>query len=244
MNTYNLKARTYPVILSLLPVLAIGILFSMQFQNYYQSLASLGISTVLFFLFSQLGRDRGKRLEKTLWNEWGGSPTTQLFRFSDKTIDSITKKRYHETMNKHVESDTTPTEDLEAESLEICDEVYKSWTKYLIGKTRDITKFSLLYSENVNYGFRRNSLGLKPFSITVSIILCVVIWVGNYLTNNGFQFNDSNTLIAQSILLIPILFWLFIVKKDWVKIPAYAYAERLLESIDEVKNENAPQQNV
>lgn len=235
MNTYSLKARIYPVILSLLPILIIGILFSIEFQNFYQGLGSIGLSGVLFFLFSQLGRDRGKKKEKQLWEEWGGSPTTQLFRFSNDTIDSITKKTYHDTMNKLVSSSVIPSIEEEEKSPEICDEVYKSWTKLLLSKTRDTSKFNLLFSENINYGFRRNMYGLKPFSIIVILLLCVVIWISNYLTNNGFNFMDKSTLVQQFILMISLVFWVFVVSKEWIKVPAFSYGERLLETINEIK---------
>lgn len=237
MNTYSLKARIYPVILSLLPILIVGILFSIEFQNYYQGLGSLGLSGVLFFLFSQLGRDRGKKKEKQLWKEWGGSPTTQLFRFSNDTIDRITKKAYHDKMNSLVSSSIIPSKEEEEKSQEMCDEIYKSWTKFLIRKTRDTSKFNLLFSENINYGFRRNMYGLKPFSIIVLLLLCAAIWVSNYLTYNGFNFLDKSTLVQQFILIISLIFWVFVVNKRWIKIPAFSYAERLLETIGEIKNE-------
>jgi len=236
MNTYSLKARIYPVILSLLPILIIGILFSIEFQNYYQSIGSLGLSTVLFFLFSQLGRDRGKKKEKQLWKEWQGSPTTQLFRFSNDTIDPTTKKAYHDKMNSFVLSSIIPSIKEEEKSPETCDQIYKSWTKFLISKTRDTSKFNLLFSENINYGFRRNAYGLKPFAIIVILLLYFAIWASNYLTNDGFNFTDKSTLVSQFILIIPLIFWVFVVNKEWIKIPAFAYAERLLETINEIKN--------
>lgn len=239
MNTYSLNARVYPVLLALFPVIILGVLFSVQFKNYYQSVTSLGISTALYFLFSQLGRDRGERLEKALWKKWGGVPTTQLFRFSNKTINSITKKRYHEAMNKLVKSSVVPDNEVEKEHPGDCDDVYRAWTNYLIAKTRDATKFKLLFSENINYGFRRNTYGLKPFAIIVLLCLYIVVWIANFLTYDEFNFNDSTTIISQFILLIPLIFWLFIVNEKWVKVPAFAYAERLLEAIDEVFKENS-----
>ncbi|WP_233901188.1 hypothetical protein [Tenacibaculum piscium] len=235
MNTYNLKARIYPVILSLLPIIIIGTLFSIQFQSYYQSLGSLGLTTILFFLFSQIGRDRGKKIENNLWSEWGGAPTTQIFRFSDNTIDSITKKKCHQTMCELVPNEITPSTSEEENSGNFFDEIYQSWTKFLIGKTRDTKKYDLLFNENINYGFRRNTLGLKPFSIVIIIILSIGIWTNNYISNGIINYMDSSTLISQVILLTFLLFWIFIVNKSWVKIPAFGYAERLLETVDDMK---------
>jgi len=237
MNTYYLKARIYPVILSVIPILIIGVLFSVTFKNYYQTIGGLGLSTVLFFLFSQLGRDRGKRIEKNLWEKWGGAPSTQILRLHDKQLNSLTKKEYHKIMNSLVDIETTPTEELEIDFPNECDEIYAAWVKYLIGKTRDTKKFNLLFSENINYGFRRNSLGLKSFAIIVISILIIGVLGVNYLNYGAINIKDMNTLIATGILIIPLLYWVLIVNENWVKIPAIAYAERLMESIEEIKNE-------
>ncbi|WP_145993578.1 hypothetical protein [Tenacibaculum dicentrarchi] len=223
------------MILSLLPIIIIGTLFSIQFQSYYQSLGSLGLTTILFFLFSQVGRDRGKKIEIDLWSEWGGAPTTQIFRFSDNTINSITKRKYHQTMCELIPNEITPSASEEENSTGLFDEVYQSWTKFLISKTRDTKKHDLLFNENINYGFRRNTLGLKPFSIVVIIILSIGIWTNNYISNETINYMDSSTLISQIILLVFLLFWIFIVNKSWVKIPAFGYAERLLETVDKIK---------
>lgn len=239
MNTYSLKARIYPVILSVIPILVIGILFSVNFKNYYQTIGSLGIATVLFFLFSQLGRDRGKKLESDLWNKWGGTPTTQIFRLRNNRLNAVTKKQYHNTMNSIVKHEALPTVELESSSPEICDEIYSAWAKYLISKTRDTKRFNLLFAENINYGFRRNSLGLKPFALLVLIVLFAGVIAFNYWNYTGLNFKDTNSLIAIGVLILPLFYWLFIVNENWVKIPAFAYAERLAETIEEIKN--APQ---
>jgi len=237
MNTYSLNARVYPVLLAILPVLVLGIIFFIETKDIYESLSSLGISAVLYFLFAQLGRDRGRKLQNKLWAEWGGPPSTILFRYSDNTIDPVTKNLYHKKMQKLIPSVIVPSKELEEQSIDTCDVIYLSWSKYLISQTRDTSNFKLLFSENVNYGFRRNAWGLKPFSVILIIILSIILWIANYLTFDTLNLQDPNYLISQFILLIFLSFWLFIVNKSWVKITAYAYAERLLESIVTISKE-------
>lgn len=227
------------MILSVIPVLVIGILFSVNFKNYYQTIVGLGMSTVLFFLFSQLGRDRGKKLESDLWIKWGGAPSTQVLRFRDNRINSLIKSKCHLIMSNLVDSELNPSPELEETSPETCDEIYAAWVKFLIGKTRDTKKYNLLFTENINYGFRRNSLGLKPFAISVLILLIAGTTTLNYVKFEFVNLRDLDTLIALGILILPLLYWVLIVNETWVKIPAFAYAERLIESIEEV---NAPQQ--
>src|SRR5689334_13223644 len=100
IDAYSLKARIYPTILALLPILIIVVFFSIQFESIIHSLSSLGLVAVLGYLLSQLGRDQGKKKESELWKSWGGSPTTQLLRLTDHSIDKYTKERYHTKMKQ------------------------------------------------------------------------------------------------------------------------------------------------
>ena len=119
-------------------------------------------------------------------------------------------------------------------------EIYRSWVKYLITKTRDTKKYSLLFSENISYGFRRNLWGLKPFSI----FLIVTTIISNYfyqIINNDFKSLLPILLdfvVSELILFVLCIIWVFIINKSWIKIPAFAYAERLLETIDTLERES------
>lgn len=232
MNSYNLKARVYPVILSLIPIIIIGFIYSLQLQSYYQILVSFGVTTALYFLFSQLGRDKGKALEKEMWKKWGGTPSTQVFRFSDKTIDKHTKTRYHKRLVGLTGIGESVNEEYEISSPNDVNEIYKSWSKYLISKSRDTKKYNLLFQENINYGFRRNLFGLKKFAIITIILLMLGSIVYSYIIGN-YQFDFTLELIVTEIVLAVILvFWVSIIKEKWIKSVAFSYAERLVETID------------
>ena len=90
----------------------------------------------------------------------------------------------------------------------------------------------------MNYGFRRNVLGLRPIGIRVCVVSCLisVAWACFLLYQTWKITPEVSCLLFLSIVLL--CFWLFIVSKDWVRIPAYAYAERLVETIDDVANRN------
>jgi hypothetical protein len=235
MDKYSIHARIYPVIIFLLPLVLIGISYSIEYEKYLQVLTTLGISSALVYFLSNIGRDSGKKKEPKLWKKWGGMPTVQLLHFDNSIIDSVTKRNYHKKMLKLSPIDNSKI-DFENVELESVADIYKSWTKYLISQTRDKKKYSLLFKENVSYGFRRNLWGLK----TISIILVLLVLAGNYILTgieNGFQnLNDFsiNFWISEVILLILLMIWAFIITIKWIKIPAFGYAERLLESIESV----------
>lgn len=231
-NKYSLYARLYPMIILFLPFIVIGIAFSIEYKNLLQILTTLGVTTALSYLFSNLGRDMGKRKENKLWDKWGGMPTVQLMNYNNSIIDIITKQRYHSKMMELLPVDRTIN--FVDANKKLLEDIYLSWTKYLITHTRDIKKYPLLFNENISYGFRRNLWGLKA----ISIILISLSIVFNYLfqaINHGFDKFIAFPIefyISQTILFILLFFWIFVIKPNWIKIPAFAYAERLFEAID------------
>lgn len=233
MDKYSLNARIYPVVIFLLPLVIIGISYSIEYEEYLQVLTTLGISSALVYFLSNIGRDSGKKKEPSLWKKWGGMPTVQLLCYDNNIIDPITKRNYHKKMLKlsPIENSEIDFENVDLESVV---DIYKSWTKYLISQTRDTKKYSLLFKENISYGFRRNLWGLK----TISIILILLVLAGNFIfteIGTGFQnFKDFsiNFWISEVLLFILLLIWSFIITNKWIKIPAFGYAERLLESIE------------
>jgi len=235
-DKYALKARVYPMIIFFLPAALLAITYSLKFESYVQLFSSISVVGALSFLFSQIGRDAGKKKEKKMWEDWGGSPSCQVMRFRDKNFDRLTKSRYHTKLAILCPPDVLVTSQYEQHDPDGADEVYKSWTKFLISKSRDTTKFPILFKENVNYGFRRNMWGLKPYSIVLIILLMAICFSYYYYMNKTFDIRiyPFEFFITQTLLLSTLAFWIFKVKTDWVKPVAYSYAERLLEVVEEI----------
>ncbi|HCN82983.1 MAG TPA: hypothetical protein DIT07_05085 [Sphingobacteriaceae bacterium] len=186
------------------------------------------------YLMAQIGRDAGKIKEKELWRSWGGCPSVQFFRWSNSEINSNTKKRYHLKMQTLFQSDVNPDPTFEAVDPTSADEVYQAWTTYLISQTRDIKKYSLLFKENMSYGFRRNLWGLKPYSIALLFLIMGITYCYYCITAQSYNPISYNFLffIAEGLLLILILLWTLIITPKWIKITSFGYAERLLETIE------------
>lgn len=233
-DNYTLKARYYPVIILFFPIIVLGLFYSFQFDSTIHAFASVSAASALTYLFSQLGRDQGKLKEPALWKSWGGSPSIQIFRLRNEHLDKHTKQRYHQRLLSLCPVDVIPDLEMETNNPNSADEVYKAWSKYLISQTRDTKKYALLFKDNISYGFRRNLWGLKPFA--VFIILGLVI--GNYLfwvfrMDQWIPVEFPLSFMYSTIALLLLLcFWLFIVTKNWVRIPAFSYAERLCESVE------------
>ena len=233
-DNYTLKARFYPIIIHFFPLILMGVFYSFEFKTTIHLLSSLGLVGALTYLFSQLGRDKGKSKEPNLWKSWGGAPSIQILRLRDSRIDSHTKKRYHDKLQSVCPVSIPPDVSMEVNNADDADEVYKAWTKYLISQTRDSTKFTLLLKDNTSYGFRRNLWGIKKYALLLIILLLLgnySFWAMSLQLWNPLLFPDSFKYSSLLLFLI-LIFWLFVIKADWVKIPAFSYAERLCEAIE------------
>jgi len=95
-------------------------------------------------------------------------------------------------------------------------------------------KFPLVFEENCNYGFRRNLFGLRSLGLSIATLGTAAIAV--------LIFGHLRSRVPLTPLIIPfglinaiaLLLWLFWIKADWVRISADAYAERLLETLDDL----------
>jgi ABC-type multidrug transport system fused ATPase/permease subunit len=231
-DSYDRKARLYPALLLISPGIALMVAAVSAKYSVLQTVAAGAISCGGAFLLTQLARDAGKNLEAKLFEAWAGMPSIVIFRHADARFDSITKGRYHRAMASLVKQTKPPSEAQEQEDPAAADIVYAAWSNYLRTHTRDQKRFALLFKENINYGYRRNVLGLRPLGITIAAFVTVLatIWVSwrYYHTSNI----DELMLGAATFSLLLLLLWIFRVSPNWVRVPADAYAYRLIEAID------------
>ncbi len=226
-DPYDRRARLYPALICLFPIM-LGIAIS--FQKVFSALSglvALAAAVGLLQLLSHLARDRGKSLESTLFEKWGGIPSVAIFRHRDTRIPAPAKLKYH-TIMSNVSKINSPLKEEEAKHPTKADEIYMSWSDYLRGKTRDTNKYGLLFKENINYGFRRNMLGLKWFCVFSSLAGIGLIYAPA-LSNHDI----TPTMISGiTFCVIYILVFIFVVKSSWVKVVADAYGKQLVEAIN------------
>lgn len=233
-DAYSIRARLRPALLTLFPALVmVASLFPATYKTIGTAIGSLAITCGVLALFAQAARYLGRKKEVELYERWGGVPTTVWLRHGDTNLDSTTKKRYHTFLVKHVPKLKLPTAREEEKNPLDADDRYRSATKWLLEYTRDKKKFPLVFEENVNYGFQRNTLALKPIAIVV-IALCIVGTVLNAYLRYGFDFSDieMDSYISFGISFIALIVWLTVVTPDWVKDAAHAYARALLASCE------------
>ena len=226
-DPYERKARLYPALICLFPIMiSVSITFPKVFSTL-SGFAALAATVGLLQLLSHLARDRGKSLEARLYEQWGGMPSVTILRHRDNRIPSPAKLRYHAILSK-ISKIKAPSKEDELQQPAKADEIYLSWSDYLRGKTRDQKKYTLLFKENINYGFRRNMLGIKWFCVLSSIIATAILFVPVF---NGGEV--TKVILSTTIIIMLYLFiLLFVVKDTWVKVVAEAYGKQLIEAIN------------
>ncbi len=220
---YTYRARFLPALLVTLPVaLAVTVWFPLGGALWGLVTACGGT-----MLLSQFGRDRGKRKEHDLFKGWGGIPTTRMLRHRHTTLESATISRYHKQLSTLL-SQPFPTPDAEKENPKAADDLYGSAVKFLLERTRDKEKFSLVYSENVSYGFRRNLWGMKTIGIVIALCGAAACGLKVFTTTSPQPIGWA----GLTLNIILLLCWLAWINKSWVRIPADAYAKSLLACLD------------
>ena len=193
---------------------------------------------------AQLGRDRGRQKQPVLWSQWGGAPTTERLRFRGNANRELLLRRRSKL--EQLLGHDLPTEREEVEDPSKADSQYESAVAYLLEATRDAQRFRLVLEENINYGFRRNLWGLKPYGLAIAGVAVGGTWalLGLHLATGLAETTIYQRLFVSpdAILALRVLgalvntailgLWLAVVNPGWVKTTAEAYAERLLGALD------------
>ena len=224
-DDYAWKARVLPALICIAPaVLTASVVGYLDGSILLFSI--LGGLGVIFFT-AQLVRSLGRAREKKLVEQWRGMPTTHLLRFSTQQNSSVRDARRRKLVS--ITGVTLPSRRKETASPAESDEIYIIATRSLISKVRQRKQdFPRVHEENINYGFRRNLLALKPVARAILILLVVFASALLYLGNDTMQVS-----LVLGIALFFAATW-GVVTPHWVKDAADAYADRLFEALDEL----------
>ena len=107
---------------------------------------------------------------------------------------------------------------------------YEDAVSVLRELTRDRDRFPLVFKENINYGWRRNSFALRPFAVPIALLALVVsasviVFGDGTLSGSGARWTPA---ISASVL--GLAWWGLVVSETWVRSAAELYADRLFEA--------------
>ena len=242
-DAYSFNARIKPVLFLVFPVfLSLLVLFEPARTWNGYGLTLLVAFGVINFAANQMS-SKGNELQERLFDKWGGAPTTIILRHSDNTLDAFTKSRYMHKLQMVVQNFTATTDEYERLNPRESDVLYSSASNYLREHTRDTDKYSLLFKENIAYGFSRNIRAVKPLGIFLTLASLSVSLLIIYLKLESVKITTVSSLVHNVPfeyfgLLISHLamlwIWIFLVTEKWVKTRAFAYAKRLYSACEQI----------
>lgn len=237
---YVRKARLIPGLLVALPVLVPLLCVYGSKQPILTSVIGLLSGCGAIYALANVARGRGKRLEETLIDKWGGMPTTIALRHRDGFLDNVSKLRYHAAIATKI-GILMPTAKEEEENPEKADDIYIGAVRRLRELTR--SKKGLLIRENTAYGFHRNMLAMKPvgiFSCIVGIIYGLIIAnIIQVIPPHFYPIHFANPGLSAGLTLLismsMLASWLFYFDEASVKRIGFVYAERLFECLPSLR---------
>jgi len=133
-------------------------------------IAGSGMLVVGAFALAHLARKAGQAIQAPLWASWGGPPTVRMLRHRDTTFKPGSKQLIHQRLIALGIVDHLPSAEEEQRDPEVADELYQTCADWLRRKALELkgkAPFDIVHSENIAYGFQRNSLGIKPWALSV-----------------------------------------------------------------------------
>ncbi|MFA5291523.1 MAG: hypothetical protein WC496_00660 [Phycisphaerae bacterium] len=221
-NTYTAYARFFPCIISALPLFILWFFLSDNIQirelgTYLLGLKFYGgttLSIVFLYFYAQVLRITSKVIQKKLFIDKNGFPTTYLMTYADNTISKSHKDKYRQLVKKQFDIDLL-NESEEAADITEARKRLNEATQLVRLKVKE---GYLVSKQNIWYGFVRNLIG----GIIYSVIFCIInIIVGSIWYKNPI-------LIIISIILLVVYIVLFLLRKQILVQTAESYANQLI----------------
>ncbi len=240
-DPYSLKARLFPFFWTVSPVLwAAGLLVPWSRVSVSSAWIGVVVAAVLYGL-ADLSRQCGRKVEKKIYVEMGGKPSTlMLQRGSNATFPENVKDKYRNFLAGCVQIQM-PSEAEERANPELADGFYEGCGNWLRENTRDRKAFPLLNAELATYGYRRNLYGTKWIAIGFSFCI-LAIMIGWIIYRNVFDIEDDfffKSLLVLGFCVFHLSYMVFGVTKEGVKEAANIYARELILSCEKLMGQAA-----
>lgn len=224
LDRYDINARLKPALLTLLPCfIVVGYWFPAA-RTLSGVIISLVTTCGVTYLMAQTARRRGRAVERKLDDRAGRRHSARLLTHADHTFAADTKKRYHDFLRAKELAISTPEEEKDDPARAF--DRTRSAVDWLLEHTKPSAKSSLLFDENIAYGFHRNLLGLKPLALCIALIALV----GHiaFLALHAMTETELWSGALVGVFLVALVgLWTVLVSKAAVTDASLAYAQRL-----------------
>jgi hypothetical protein len=229
-DTYSLKARVFPALIAGLPALALLFVIVPWDHLGLSHAIAAAMGVVLLFAFADLARHRGRVVQTRL----GTGATPEQWHRGNLDVPEGSKDRFRDFLAGQLRQ-TAPTAIDEQADPARANDFYLSANAWLRDRTRDPRTFSILFGENITYGFRRNLLGLKPIALMVNLL--VLLFCGGTLWFRPPYFKalpdlDEKLVIIIAAVVLHSAYLLSAVGRTAVRDASRAYGRQLILSCD------------
>jgi len=238
-DAYSLKARVFPALIAGLPTLALLFVLVPWDHLGLPHLTATAIGLVLLFALADAGRKTGKQVQDRL----GTGATPEQWRRGNPDVAELAKDRYRAFVAQQLNL-RAPTADEERADPHRANDFYLSASNWLREHTRDTRIFSILFSENITYGYRRNLLGLKATSLVCNALVAIgcasVLYFKPAYFANLPQI-DEKMVVVMAAVILHSAFLLFAVNEGGVREASRTYGRQLILSCETlIKREGSP----
>lgn len=181
-DRYERKARLLPgLLLAIGPALTAGAILKEAGDWYVAVGSAVGVEFLAAFVLGHYARARGRALENSLWESWGGPPTTRWLRPTDETCSDHQQSKWRGAI-KRITGLTIPASVPEGADAATVDRSIREATRQLRYALRTKPQAAIVMAHNEDYGFARNLYAVRWFWVVLSI-LCVTasgiaLWLG------------------------------------------------------------------
>jgi hypothetical protein len=235
-DTYSLRARVFPALIAGLPILALLFVLVPWNNLGLPHAIATAVGLVLLFAFADVGRRTGKHAQSKL----GTGSTPEQWHRGNPDVAEGAKDRYRAFIAKQLKL-AAPTADSERNHPRCADDFYLSAGNWLREHTRDTRTFSILFSENITYGFRRNLFGLKVTALVCNALVAAICVAILYLKPAYFAALaqiDEKMVVVIAATLLHSAYMLFAVSKAGVREASRAYGRQLILSCETLIEKN------
>jgi len=230
-DAYDRAARLQPALVTLLaPAVTLFVWAPASYETAGVIASVIATFGGLHLLMHQ-ARAAGRRIQRQLYSQWGGQPTTLWLRATSQKLAPPTRQRYLEKLSALVTTFSIPDPNLEDATPSANDLLYTAAVDWLRATMKlHSDKSTAIDRENRSYGFRRNLRGLKPLGLTIALgtLLANIILIMNQIPTPDLLLAYGSAAVSGIVTMA----FCCIVTDNWVRDAADAYAQALLESCD------------
>lgn len=207
ISPYELRARTFPGVLMLAPAAAVSFIL----LPFLHSATAAGTAALFWlacaYVVGQGMRDRAEPQQKALWSAWGGSPTTQLLRWSNTEISRQEKVQTRSTV-LGIGGFQWPDEAEEAAKPAEADEHYTVLVKAVLSDARrHPDRYERQDRANAHYGFQRNCYYSRSIGVLIASVSAILAGISMFFP--GLVADWKLVAVVDLVCIAVLLFWIF-----------------------------------